>query len=139
MLSKFTILQFLKFTLVGVSNALVSLAVYSLLVKLNIHYIIANVFAFLLSVLNSFFWNAKFVFKKQEYEKRNLWLSLFKTYISYGLTGLLLQTFLLFVFIDNCKVNKYIAQVLCIVINLPINFVLNKFWSFHRFHCQLLK
>ena len=122
--------QFVKFCLVGGSNALVSLAVYSALVYVGAHYMGANFFAFALSVLNAFFWSDKFVFKKDVDERRNPFLTLAKTYATYGLTGVLLQSFFLFLFIDKLHVNKYFAQILCIAINLPLNFVLNKFWSF---------
>ena len=123
-------MQFIKFGLVGVSNAVVSMAVYSGLVYFGAHYIIANVFAFILSVLNAYFWNSRFVFIQNEDEFRNPLFSLIKTYISYGFTGIILQSLFLFVFIDKMAINKYLAQILCIVINLPLNFILNKFWSF---------
>ena len=128
MLNRTNAIQFIKFGLVGASNAVVSIAVYSVLIFVGCHYIVANVFAFLLSVLNSFFWNDRFVFKKNEGEKRNPFLALVKTYVSYGLTGILLQSLFLFLFIEKMAINKYGAQILCIVINLPLNFILNKFF-----------
>lgn len=126
---KRTAVQFMLFSLVGLSNTVISLGVYSLCIFLGVNYLVSNVLGFIIGVLNAFFWNNRFVFKAEE-GCRNVWHSLLKTYCSYGITGLLLNSLLLFVFIDKLGISKYLAQVFCIVINLPINFALNKFWSF---------
>ncbi|MDR1636424.1 MAG: hypothetical protein LBR93_03720 [Treponema sp.] len=53
-----------------------------------------------------------------------------KTVISYALTGLILTSLLLFIFVDILKVSKYHAFFLCLVVTVPSNFCLNKFWAF---------
>ncbi len=70
------------------------------------------------------------MFKEREGEKRNWPLALAKTYATYAVTGLFLQSLLLFLFIDKLGCGKYLAQFLCVAINTPINFLLNKFWAF---------
>ena len=122
--------QFIKFALVGVTSTIVSLLIYSFCVYLQVQYFIANFLAFVLSVLNSFFWNNKFVFKKNDGAYRNLFYTLLKSYVSYSITGIFFQSLLLFLFIDKLGISKYIAQILCILINLPVNFLLNKYWSY---------
>ena len=122
--------QFIKFGLVGVSNTLVYYACYSILVHLGCHYAIANGIGFVISVLNSYLWNNLFVFKKAEGKKRSTAAALVKTFISYALTGLLLQTFLLHLLIDIAGISKYIAPLLCVCVTTPLNFLLNKFWTF---------
>ena len=122
--------QFIKFGLVGVTSTIVSLLIYSFCVYLQVQYFIANFLAFVLSVLNSFFWNNKFVFKKNDGAYRNLFYTLLKSYVSYSITGIFFQSLLLFLFIDKLGISKYIAQILCILINLPVNFLLNKYWSY---------
>ena len=122
--------QFLLFVLVGCSSAFISFGIYSVLVFLGGHYVVSNAFAFVLSVLNSFLWNRNFVFKKNSNERRSELGTLLKTFIVYGFTGLLLQSFLLFLFIDCFSVSKYFSQILCIAINMPLNFLLNKFWAY---------
>ena len=116
-------MQFIKFGLVGVSNLLVYYAIYSILLRFGCHYAIANGIGFVISVLNSFLWNSLFVFKKAEGGKRNKAATLLKTFISYALTGLVLQTLLLHLL-------AYIAPVLTVCVTTPLNFLLNKFWSF---------
>ncbi len=126
------LLQFVKFGLVGVSNTLVYYGIYSLLVHFGCHYAIANGIGFVISVLNSYLWNSLFVFKKGEGKKRNSAATLVKTFISYALTGLLLQTLLLHLLIDVAGFSKYVAPLLCVCVTTPLNFLLNKFWSFRE-------
>jgi putative flippase GtrA len=127
---KETIIQFIKFGIVGLSNTIIAYAIYFLLVYFGLHYIVASVIAFVISVLNSFFWNNKYVFKKQQDHKRNILHSLLKTYLSYAFTGLILQNILLVVFIDFMHISKYIAPLFGLTVTVPLNFVLNKLWAF---------
>jgi len=128
--NKETIVQFIKFGIVGLSNTLIAYIIYAALVYIGLHYFIANLAAFIISVLNSFFWNNKYVFKNKEETKRNIFKSLIKTYISYAFSGIVIGNLLLFVFIDVLHMNKYIAPFLGLFISVPLNFVLNKKWAF---------
>lgn len=118
--------QFIKFGIVGISNTVISLAIYYILIYFNINYIISNTIAFIISVLNSYYWNNKFVFKKS---KEWHLLPLLKTYMSYG-TTFILSTILLFIMVDYLNISELIAPILNLVITIPLNFLLNKFWAF---------
>lgn len=122
--------QFLKFGLVGLSNTILSYVVFSILVLLGLHYLIANAISFFVGVSNAFYWSNKYVFKKSEDEHRGILQSLIKTFFAYGFTGLLLNSFFLWILIERYDIYSLIAQILCLVITVPLNFVLNKFWSF---------
>jgi len=123
--------QFIKFGIVGFSNTAISYIIYSGLYYLGLHYIIANAIAFIVSVLNSFYWNSKYVFKSDgDRQKRNFWRALLKTYVSYAFTGLILSSGLLYVFIKIMRISAYIAPLLGLAITIPLNFVLNKKWAF---------
>ena len=128
-----TFKEFLQFGLVGVSNTIISYLLYVvtlLLVKFD--YIIANIVSWLLSVLWSFYWNNKFVFKKEEGEKRNIWAALFKTYVSYGFTGLILNNILSVLWVSVLHISKMLAPIINLVISIPINFFMNKLWAFGK-------
>jgi len=123
--------QFIKFGAVGFFNTAISYIIYSGLYYLGLHYIIANAVAFIVSVLNSFYWNGKYVFKSgDDQKKRAFWPALLKTYVSYAFTGLILSSVLLHLFIKIMHISAYIAPLLCLVITIPLNFVLNKKWAF---------
>ena len=55
--------QFIKFGIVGVSNTLISLAVYQLALNaLGLHYLAANALGLVISVVNAYYWNNRCVF-----------------------------------------------------------------------------
>ncbi len=133
-----TFLQFAKFGVVGVSNTLVSYAVYvaSLLLLKRLHvfarydYLIAQIIAFVLSVLWSFYWNNKMVFAVKDGQKRSMWKTLLKTYVSYSFTGLFLNSVLIVLWVKVLGISEYLAPVINLLISVPINFLINKFWAF---------
>ena len=131
-------MQFVKFGIVGVSNTVISYVLYALSLlafqKLGIlpraDYLVAQVIAFVLSVLWSFYWNNKMVFVLKEGEKRSLWKALIKTYISYSFTGLFLNSILLILWVQVCHMSEFIAPIINLLISVPLNFLINKFWAF---------
>lgn len=133
------LLQFAKFGIVGVSNTLLSylINVVTLLILgafgmfENIDIYVANCVAFFLSVLWSFYWNNRYVFKEDsEGPKRVWWKTLFKTYCAYAFTGLVLSNVISHVCVNILHINKYIAPIINLVISVPINYVINKFWAY---------
>ena len=132
------LVQFIKFGIVGVTNTAVSyvINVFSLFImeKGNIFqrwdYMIANTIAFILSVLLSFYWNNKLVFDMEGTSWKDMLKALFKMYLSYAFTGIILSNVLSYLWIDVVHISKFIAPLINSVIGVPINFVLNKFWAF---------
>ena len=130
-------LQFVKFGIVGVSNTIISYLLYvislfvlrTIEVSPKIDYLIAQFIGFVLSVLWSFYWNRKMVFKADK--DKVPWLqALVKTYISYAFSGLFLSTVLSIIWVQLIGIDKILAPILNLVISVPINFILNKFWAF---------
>jgi putative flippase GtrA len=131
-------LQFVKFGIVGVSNTILSYVIYvvSLLsfrklgILPNADYFVAQIIAFVLSVLWSFYWNNKMVFVQKEGKKRSIWKALLKTYVSYSFTGLFLSSILIVLWVQLLHIPKLIAPLLNLLISVPVNFLINKFWAF---------
>lgn len=125
-----TAIQFIKFGIVGASNTVISYGIYTLLTYIGVPYVISNIIGFVVSVLNSFFWNNRYVFKKSDGEKRNPWWTLVKTFLAYAGTGLILANVLLVFFVEKYGISKYIAPIITLIVTIPLNFIINKFWSF---------
>lgn len=125
------LVQFIKFGIVGLSNTLISYVVYLAGVRLGMHYLLASVLGFVISVLNSFYWNNKYVFLQGNAE-RNLFLTLIKTFLAYASTGLVLANILLYIWVDILGVSEYLAPIINLVITVPLNFVINKLWAFRN-------
>ena len=98
----------------------------------GIDYIIAQIVQFVLSVLWSFYWNNKFVFELKNGEKRSLWKALLKTYVSYSFTGLFLSSALLILWVQVCGISEFIAPIINLLVSVPLNFLINKFWAFKK-------
>ena len=134
------LIQFIKFGIVGVTNTLVSyvinVAVLFVLGRVQIFqrwdYIIANTVAFILSVLWSFYWNNKAVFKAEEGEHRNIGKALLRTYASYAFTGLFLSELLLLLWVRVLGVSEYVAPIINLLVTVPLNFIIQKFWAFRK-------
>lgn len=122
--------QFVQFAMVGVSNTIISYAVYALLVLASINYVAANVIGFLVSVLNAYYWNNRYVFKGQENETRVWWKTLAKTFLAYSGTGLVLANILLVFLVRVLSVHEMIAPILILFVTTPINFLANKLWAY---------
>ncbi|MBR3269273.1 MAG: GtrA family protein [Oscillospiraceae bacterium] len=129
---KALIRQFIKFGLVGLSNTLVAWAVYYLVLWLNPDlYMVGSIAGTVISIANAFFWNDRFVFKGAEKDRKSKLKRLGKTYVSYGGTSIL-ATVLLWAEVRFLGVGKVFAPVLNLLITIPLNFLINKFWTFHK-------
>lgn len=133
------LVQFFKFGIVGVSNTLVSYLLNLLCLfvlhkyEVSFDYVIANTVAFVLSVLWSFYWNERFVFtEKQDSYQSNRLVRLLKMYLSYGFTGIILNNVLSFLWISVLGISKAIAPLINSAIGVPINYVINKKWTFEE-------
>ena len=148
--------QFIRFGLVGISNTAVSYLVYALTFRLTDNYFLANVLSWLISVLNAYLWQNIFVFREDSNaQKRVWWKVLLKTYLAYAFTGLFLNNVLLWLWVDIIDISRfaegilsalkeygvsmtgrefagYAGPLLNMVVVIPINFVMNKFWAYRQ-------
>ncbi len=127
---KKVMVQFIKFGIVGVSNTLISYVTYMAGITWGLHYLLANLLAFVVSVINSYYWNSRYVFKQREGERRSKIKAFAKTVLSYAGTGLLLNSILLAVQVDMLGVAEWLAPLINLIITVPLNFILNKLWAF---------
>lgn len=125
-----TLIQFIKFGIVGVSNTLISLAVYYIFLYINERlYLAGNIAGFVVSVANAFFWNNKYVFSSHSSSWKSTIAKLGKTYLSYGVT-FLISTLLLYIEVDILNWSAALCPIINLLITIPANFLLNKFWAF---------
>ena len=124
------ILQFIKFGLVGVSNTLVAWICYYFFLWLNDDfYMVGGIVGTIVSIANAFFWNDKYVFKSDNNDWRSKLKRLGKTYVSYGATSLL-GLILLWAEVRFLGISKAIAPPVNLLITIPLNFLMNKYWTF---------
>ena len=129
---KALIIQFVKFGLVGISNTVVSWICYYVILWIDDDlYMLGSLVGTVVSIANAFFWNDRFVFKGKEDDLKSRLKRLGKTYVSYGGTSLL-SMLLLWIEVQLFGVNKVIAPVVNLLITIPLNFLINKYWTFRN-------
>lgn len=112
------------------SNTIISYIVYIIGIRLGWHYLLASIAGFIISVINSFYWNNRYVFRKEDGEQRSIVKAFIKTFLAYAGTGLVLNNVLLVLQVSILQVPKWLAPLLNLTITIPLNFVLNKIWAF---------
>lgn len=135
-----TVQQFIKFGIVGLSNTGLSYILYLLFLYIfenndifpSYDYIASSILTFCICTVWSFYWNNRFTFKKELGEQRKVLRPFIKTVISYSFTGLLIHNVLLYAFVEWFCVSKQIVPLLNLVVTVPLNFFLNKYWAFGK-------
>ena len=125
--SKEAMLQFFKFSIVGLSNTVLAYIINIVTLKIlgpfsfEYDYVIANLMSFLISVLWSFCWNSKFVFHRKGKGLKATLKALSRTYASYGLCGIFLNNLLSWLWITHLGISRYLAPLINLLINVPFN------------------
>lgn len=120
-------LQFYKFVVVGILNAIFSTLVYLLCLRvLTLHYLIAFTISWLFGVFFTYVINFMFIFKpdeKLEFEKR-----LPKYFVVYVIS-FTLNIVLLTVLVSLTRADPFYLQFLILPIVIAINFTGFKYWA----------
>lgn len=135
-----TLIQFIKFGMVGVSNTALSyvteiLCYYLLLVNTQtegVKVFVTSLLSFVVGTINSYYWNSRRVFASDE--KKTLGQHLrtcLKTTVCYALTGLLLAPWAKAQLVAR-DVPFWLATLMVLVITIPLNFLMNKLWAFRE-------
>ncbi|MBR3017216.1 MAG: GtrA family protein [Clostridia bacterium] len=150
------LVQFIKFGLVGVSNTAISYGIdmlgyyvlfknsefpglVTILNKLGIptngnqvKVVIVTAIAFIVSVANSYFWNNRYVFAAEE--KRTVKqhaIAFLRMMTCYAMTGLILSPFLKII-LNNTGIPYWLASLGSMMVVIPLNYFLNKYWAFGK-------
>ncbi|HMN99686.1 MAG TPA: GtrA family protein [Miltoncostaeaceae bacterium] len=118
--------QLLRFCVVGASGYLVNLVVFSLLVHAaGVHYIAAAVGAFVVAWTNNFVLNKFWTFQRHELPASKQ----AARYLAVSLVALGLNLIVLEVLVSAGS-PEVPAQAIAIAVVMPVNFLLNRRWSF---------
>ena len=118
--------QFVKFGIVGISNTLLTLAVYTLLLKVfGVWYLAASAIGFVVGATNGFLLNRRWTFRGHVGDA----LTPVRWAIVQG-CGLAVNECLLFLFVHDAHLDKLLAQVVGIAIVTTSTFFANRAWTF---------
>src|SRR5271167_3801876 len=104
--------QFVKFGIVGVSNTLITFAVYTLLLKgFGVWYLAASAIGFVVGAVNGFLWNRRWTFREHVGDAL--------TPVRWAIVqscGLGLNEGLLYLFVHTAGLDKLLAQACSIAV-----------------------
>jgi len=121
--------SFFKFGTVGIANTGITIGVYTLLVNLGVNFIAANIFGYILGVLNSYYWNKNWVFKVDSKQNYN---NVFIKFILVNLITLLINTIILYILVEYSHIHHLISQIFATGIGMVVNYSINKIWTFNN-------
>jgi putative flippase GtrA len=126
------LVQFVKFGIVGVSNTLLTLVVYTVLLKVfGVWYLAASGIGFIVGAINGFLLNRRWTFRDHVGDAL--------TPVRWGIVqtcGLGVDEGLLFLFVHDAHLDKLIAQVCATAVVTVSTFFINRAWTF-RVHAPV--
>lgn len=119
--------EIIRFAIVGIANFLIIMAVSWLLMHLfGINFYVANIVAYVLALVNNFYWNRIWVFRSTG-ERMGRQALMFLA--AYGI-AYLVQLGVIAVLVQWLGVNKDLANFIGLFPFGATNFLLNKFFAF---------
>jgi putative flippase GtrA len=125
-LSAPVLVQFVKFGIVGISNTLLTLVVYTVLLKgFGVWYLAASAIGFVVGAINGFLLNRRWTFRDHVGDAL--------TPVRWGVVqtcGLGLDEALLYVLVHDAHLDKLVAQVCATAVVTVSTFFVNRAWTF---------
>jgi putative flippase GtrA len=119
--------QLVKFCLVGGSGYVVNLCVFAICVgPIGLHHLVAATVAFVVAVLNNFWWNRHWTFRA----RRGHAGFQAARFFAVSVIAFLFAASVLEVLVSVAGLPEVPAQAISIVAATPLNFIGNKMWSF---------
>lgn len=112
----------------GIFTTLINILTYKILVNLNINYIIANIIAWIISVIFAFITNKYIVFNNKT---SNFIKEFLKFVISRLGTGLF-DILFMFITISLLNFDDFIMKIISNIIVIILNYILSKFIVFKK-------
>jgi putative flippase GtrA len=126
------VVQFVKFGIVGVSNTLLTLVVYTVLLKVfGVWYLAASAIGFAVGATNGFLLNRRWTFREHVGDAL--------TPVRWGVVqgaGLGVDEALLYVLVHDGHLDKLLAQVCATAVVTVTTFFVNRAWTF-RVHAPV--
>lgn len=118
--------KFIRFCVIGGVNTLISLLIYTILLKIGLHYIVASTLGSIGGIANGYILSSEFVFKEELDKGKDV------KFVCIYLSALIINLGIITVLIEVFKMNEIIAQIIATGFNVIYNYLLNKVWTFKK-------
>ena len=128
--------QFIKFCFVGASGVLVNLVVFNLTLLLwrlaagdtpTVAKYLGNLLGFVVSVLSNYYLNRRWTFRSSGAVSSEL-----PKFFTVSIVAYLVNLAVFTIALHGLHLSDNLSQLVAIACVMPINFVLNKLWSFRE-------
>ena len=120
------LIELINYVVVGGLTTLVNFVVYFFCTHVQLHYLIANVIAWVFAVVFAYIANRKYVFKSEGNNQK----AEFIQFVSLRAVTLIVESLLLFVCIQMLSMNENIAKIIVSIVTVIGNYVFCKFMIF---------
>ncbi len=122
--------RFIRFTLVGTLNFLLTLGIYALLRKgFDVDYKWANAVGYLIGQINSFLWSKYWIYITPYNKDRQIWKQTL-LFVCSSLISYAAQFAFMYALIEFVGVNEYLAQFLGLFVYGGTNYLFNRYLTF---------
>jgi putative flippase GtrA len=121
--------QWLRFAAVGVTNTLLSTAIFAVLFHLGVHYLLASALAFAVGALNSYTLNRRWTFRSHAPRGPEL-----ARFVGVQAVGLGVNLALLAALVEVAGIRHVVAQLLAFPVASLVTFALSRQWAFKNAH-----
>ena len=128
MINRETLIQFIKFSLIGILNTAVHYGVFFILFRYGkVYYLLSSGIGYFMGILNSFYCNRKWTFNEKRNEQKS---KEFCKFFIVNLASLGVNLLSLKCFVQFFYVAPEIGQIFAICFSMGVNFLGNKLWTF---------
>ena len=121
------LIKFIKFSIVGVSNTLVSLVLFYILFEfLGVYYIIASTLGYIVGLINSYFWNLRWTFRHRHSA------GVLVKFIIVNVIALSLKLTIISILVESFLMPELFAEIIAMGFAIVVNFGGNRFWTFSK-------
>ena len=115
----------------GVLTTLVNWIVYYGLTLLGVDYLVSQVIAWIAAVIFAFFTNRRYVFHSEVTDSAGI-LKEFSAFTAARLLSLLVETFILWLFVEKAGLSEYFVKIPASVLTVILNYIFSKLFIFRK-------
>lgn len=134
-LQKPAIKQFIRFSLVGAFNTVLYYSVYLFLNRIfSLHYLLAILISFSISVTSSFILNKNWTFKNKDHQVNRQYIKFWVM----AICGLGFNEGIIFLLVEYFGLYDLLAMAIAIAVVLFWNFLMGKYWVFKNSYEKII-
>lgn len=124
--------EYILYVLFGGITAVVNYGVYALCVRVfSLDVVFSNIIAWVFAVMVAFVTNKIWVFESKSWERKIVLKELLE-FVAGRLFTMVIETLLLWIFVDKLQVNDLIMKIITNVIVVILNYIFSKFIIFKK-------